>query len=639
MSDHRRVIGFDFFDTLVHRKCHPETILAAWCRNFIAQTRIDMTPLQLYNLRKTVEKEFKGSGKEEPAYFELLRGIWERIPNRLESESDIEEICRLSYQLEVNLEIDNIFLDEEMFELARRKRISSDKIVILSDFYLPRLFFEKVLAENGVDGLFDEIYVSSEIGLRKSSGALYGYVLNELNINAQDFTMIGDNKLSDVQIPKGMGINVEYHPYTDLNKFYLTDLEGKLNKIIKIKNDEHKFTGYIPALLLFAERLYHRARKDQCKKLLFCSREGQNLKWLFDCYQSLMYSETQIPTEYIGVSRRATLLPSLSALDMESFSAIFRQYRQLPVRDFLYSIGFELDEAFHYMEKNRISETAYISPEEIKTFVIFYDEEFIAQYEAKRHEQRDLLRQYLKEMNGGTLDMLCIVDIGWKGTIQDNIAKCLGENCHIIGYYFGLRSNKCLQNNEKIGLMFEETIESKSHDIYSHNYVELERVFAADHGQVIGYKCENNESKPCYSEDKADLEIYNYVNTWQKDMDSVFQRSVEYLCASPICPTDIERFLRKKYLQYLCLVSPKQRNVFLSFRKKVKENFGNVSGMKVESDMTFEKRDKKSFMYVDYTYRILDRFHLRALKPFTAVYCLVVYGIKLLSISLQKTFP
>ena len=38
-------------------------------------------------------------------------------------------------------------------------------------------------------------------------------------------------------------------------------------------------------------------------------------------------------------------------------------------------------------------------------------------------------------------DTIYLVDIGWKGTIQDNIQRALSDKI-IIGYYFGLKISK-----------------------------------------------------------------------------------------------------------------------------------------------------------------------------------------------------
>lgn len=54
----------------------------------------------------------------------------------------------------------------------------------------------------GIRDYFSKIFISSEIGLRKSSGNLYEYVINELSCKPINLLMIGDNIYSDVKVPK-----------------------------------------------------------------------------------------------------------------------------------------------------------------------------------------------------------------------------------------------------------------------------------------------------------------------------------------------------------------------------------------------------------------------------------------------------
>ena len=67
----------------------------------------------------------------------------------------------------------------------------------------------------------------------------------------------------------------------------------------------------------------------------------------------------------------------------------------------------------------------------------------------------------------------------------------------------------------------------------------------------------------------------------------------------------------------------------MNFRIKAKENFGNISGttLKMDKNNMNDIRQKKRFLYVDYSYRVLDKFKLGIFEPFAAVYTRVVYQI------------
>ena len=79
-------------------------------------------------------------------------------------------------------------------------------------------------------------------------------------------------------------------------------------------------------------------------KVLFCSREGQLLKELFDLYQSTFLHKNKIQTYYFYVSRRSTLIPSLTNPDVEDFDIIFRQYKKISLENFLLNLNFSDEE-------------------------------------------------------------------------------------------------------------------------------------------------------------------------------------------------------------------------------------------------------------------------------------------------------
>ena len=61
---------------------------------------------------------------------------------------------------------------------------------------------------------------------------------------------------------------------------------------------------------------------------------------------------------------------------------------------------------------------------------------FIEIYEEKRKRSRALLLKYINQ-SGIDYNELFVVDVGWKGTVQDNLFRLL--NTEIKGFYLGLR--------------------------------------------------------------------------------------------------------------------------------------------------------------------------------------------------------
>ena len=100
---------------------------------------------------------------------------------------------------------------------------------------------------------------------------------------------------------------------------------------------------------------------DGIETVLFCSREGQLMKKMFDDYQMIFFQKKLIKTEYFYVSRKATFLPTFKEFDNENFEILFRQIQQLKIGDFLSNIGFDNDEISSVCSDIETDVTEYIT--------------------------------------------------------------------------------------------------------------------------------------------------------------------------------------------------------------------------------------------------------------------------------------
>lgn len=625
------IIAFDCFDTLLHRDCHPEVVLFSWAREMSACLKFAISGENLYDIRKEAEKTLKKI-REDISYNKLLGTIYEKICAENNSlPISKKEFIDLSYNIEQNIEMDHLFLDNDNVSLLKEKYAQGNYIIVVTDFYLPKKFFEYIFHHFGILDYVNNIFVSCEIGKRKSTGNLYKYILNLYPVSPNHFTMIGDNRESDDTIPRTLGIKTILVPYDSkltINK--RAPLKKNVMQLTKTTQN-NIFSGYSAALYLFCERLYVEAKKNDISVLLFCSREGQNLKEMFDIYQNTLYPHNLILTKYLYVSRRSTLLPSLKDFKDEKFERIFRQYHELIVKDFLKSIGFENSE-IDDLHKAGVDINSIVSKQNLSQMAQY--DLLVDLYNKKRKSQRILIKKYLKQLNNGNNETIFLVDIGWKGTIQDNIYEIYDREIKIAGFYFGLFKCISTSTNSKKGLMFEESSNSNFYNIYSNNYVDLEKVFAADHGPTVCYVQKNNMAEPNISNKYEDIEIYQFINDWQRAMNSSFKMLCQEFFKSKISSESISQTIAKSYLRTQCIFRPKHDKIYLEFRKKAKENFGNISGTKLKAEGSYirDKIMKKDYFYVEYSYRILNKFHLYFLYPFANMYCHFVYFIKKLMI-------
>ena len=71
--------AFDFFDTVIHRNCHPEVILYSWSKELANNLKYRVSSSQIYEIRKKIEIKYK---KEEgiEVWLNRLQEVFENAP-------------------------------------------------------------------------------------------------------------------------------------------------------------------------------------------------------------------------------------------------------------------------------------------------------------------------------------------------------------------------------------------------------------------------------------------------------------------------------------------------------------------------------------------------------------------------------
>ena len=93
----------------------------------------------------------------------------------------------------------------EMVELWTIAGKLGKKRVIVSDMYLPADFIKEQLRRSGIDG-WNGFFLSSERKCRKTTGALFKVMLDEIGVSPERVLHVGDNRHSDVAVPEQIGI-------------------------------------------------------------------------------------------------------------------------------------------------------------------------------------------------------------------------------------------------------------------------------------------------------------------------------------------------------------------------------------------------------------------------------------------------
>jgi len=92
--------------------------------------------------------------------------------------------------------------DEVLRTLRPRYRLALATNAVESDAIL----VGRALARVGLDGYFEDVFVSSDLGVEKPDQKFFAAVLAGLELPADHVVMVGDNYANDVQGAKGAGL-------------------------------------------------------------------------------------------------------------------------------------------------------------------------------------------------------------------------------------------------------------------------------------------------------------------------------------------------------------------------------------------------------------------------------------------------
>ena len=627
-----KIVAFDFFDTVVHRNCHPEQTLYQWAKEMALELNFDVSPAILYQIRKSVENN-KELGTEEMCYTDLLSGIYDKIKDKIKILSK-EEFIHRAKTLELKIELQHIYLDSEIQEVLKRLKSDSKQIILVSDFYTDKELIETVLKKFEILDYFSSIYISSEKACRKSTGNLYKLILNELGLNPKEITMIGDNYKSDYEVPRSLGLNAIYRQYIDKNTTVAEkELVRLYNQILFSNSKKAPFNIFLADIVFFISKLHKKMIQDDVQIALFCSREGQLLKRLFDIYQDTFFEKNQkICTEYFYVSRRSTLYSSFTSLEDEEFEMIFRQYKKITLQNFLLNLNFSDNEIILICQDLKEKPTYVLTVDDHLLEKLKKHPQFITKFNKEKKDSQ-LLRDYIERLTKNQNEVY-LVDVGWKGTIQDSIKKALPDK-RIVGYYLGLMLNVYSVENktDKTGLLFSDyPNKSEFYDIVSRNFEFYEDIFVADHGPVLKYK-KDSEIIPILEDDKKHVSIYQAVKDYQEELVFGFSEILEAYKKMKFLPFEQKNLWLMMSLKKECIYIPKLQSFSESLKEKVVENFGEIVTLKTtKKSLKTLLREKSDLLWVDFVYRLFGGVNFLFIPE---LYTRVIFLLKYLDLKLR----
>lgn len=324
--DKADVVSFDVFDTLLLRPfVHPFDVFS-YLEYFFA-----VPGFRAARLQAEPAARLKYPQKSEIT----LQNIYECMPEPFRFIQEHEQAFELTV-LQANAEM------AEVFNYAKQR---GKKIFIISDMYLPKSVIEQALIKNGLGG-YDKVFVSSDTGCRKSDGALFEYVKKQAGVAPHKMLHIGDNPVSDYEVPLKLGFDAFLYPSVT-QAFFATEEGLKAKKIYETPGTEKALLSLLIGLQLLNRQNRPQANsywetlgyavggafiyayvkfiadalaKTSATDCLFVARDGYMLSKVF----ALFPEAAHIKNHYVYAPRFVRILGLCDGLDNEGYFRYFK---------------------------------------------------------------------------------------------------------------------------------------------------------------------------------------------------------------------------------------------------------------------------------------------------------------------------
>ena len=331
--------------------------------------------------------------------------------------------------------------------------------MFLSDFYMSGQVLQDLLEKTGMPEHVRTGLVSCDVGMNKRSGRIFEYVQSLAGVKPARHLHIGDNAWSDVEVAnKHVARALLYQPEQEHAKRTLYErnfhnredaLRGALESLVNSSqpaefgsDDFYSFGRKCSILFIgFALMTMERALSNKIDTLYFFTREGEFFREIYNRLRDADVLGLPAPRSHLlMVSRISTFAASLRKFAVNDLMRLWNQYSQQSMQALLKSLamepkGWELRLAEHGLDLASPIQYPWMD-ERVQSFL--NDPTTQEKMQKHLHAKSLELEKYLQaEGINKTESKIGIVDIGWRGTIQDNLA-CTLPNTELVGFYMGL---------------------------------------------------------------------------------------------------------------------------------------------------------------------------------------------------------
>lgn len=524
----------DCFDTLLLRRCSTETVKRKWCKKLAAQLDYEIPYQKIYEIRRNAERVMPDNYS--------LHELYEKISDKLRDVlmfsgsnmrlPELRKLNNLMYSIELDCETDSLDVNTEQLDILKE---NTAKTAIISDMYCGAAFIHDLLERFDIASYVEKIFVSCDYKAQKIdiNNSLYKIALDELKIKPSECLTYDDNDacIECAKRNKIQAIKVKSRLYKICKNDYKNAAQEMEEVFYRRYGALDSLENYTTIFFLFIERLYKQCKKDKIDTLFFLSREGEFLKVLFEKYCHM--NGVEIRTEYLQVSRRAVINACLSFDPLHPGRVAERTIRYTSIENVLKNVGFT-DKEVNFSRKivghdidTKISD--YWKSQ--KWITLCENKTFLEKYRSYVQSKKDILCQYLRQVGFiNDKNNIAVVDVGWKGTMQDALSSFVNDIRPLYGYYIGLTEFAMNGSSSfKRGLVFSASEgNSEDYNIWSFYHTQMESILSASHAGVKSYEYSDvNTVIPIYQEWGTEELSYNmmrpYHNRIVENFSSIFK--------------------------------------------------------------------------------------------------------------------
>ena len=172
----------------------------------------------------------------------------------------------------------------------------------------------------------------------------------------------------------------------------------------------------------------------------YMSREGSFLARLHGEISDILTVRDRSPQPiHLALSRRSTFGPTLRSFTTEALMDMWRMYHSQSLRALIVSLGDDIDRyrgaaKRHRLAVDEVIQEVYRDPR-VASFLSDPDvQKMLSECNGPRRRALDAYLDKTWRIGDGKI---IVVDVGWRGTIQDNLARGF-PNIHFTGWYLAL---------------------------------------------------------------------------------------------------------------------------------------------------------------------------------------------------------